>query len=37
LLMTLGKGKIYRTDWLEERGWLQYDLRPNYERIVNFV
>ena len=37
LLMTLGKGKIYRTDWLEERGWLQYDLRPNYERIVKFV
>lgn len=37
LLMTLGKGKTYRTDWLAQRGVLQHDLRPAYERIVNFV
>lgn len=37
LLLTVGKGKIYRHDELVKRGVAQYDLRPDYARIVNFI
>ena len=33
IIMTAGKAKIYRQDFAREN----YELRPNYERIVNFV
>jgi len=35
ILMTVGKGKVYIDDIKE--GLQKQDLRPNYERIVNFV
>jgi hypothetical protein len=37
LLMTVGKGKVYRRDVAIEEGWSNNDLRPNYDRIVKFV
>jgi hypothetical protein len=35
LLVTIGKGKVYRRDRNPER--YVDDLKPNYERIVNFI
>jgi len=35
LLVTIGKGKVYRRDINPER--FADDLKPNYERIVNFI
>lgn len=37
LLMTIGKGDIYRVDHLKQYGWLEYDLKPDYKKIVNFI
>lgn len=35
ILATIGKGKLYRRD--QNPNFLADDLKPNYERIVNFV
>ena len=37
LIVTVGKAKTYRQDIAKKEGWAQYDLRPNYERIVSFI
>ncbi len=37
LVMTAGKAKTYRQDVAKKQGWAQHDLRPDYNRIVNFV
>lgn len=37
LLMPIGKGKVYRMDILKKHGIFEYDLRPEYSRIVNFI
>jgi hypothetical protein len=37
LIITVGKAKTYRQDIAKKEGWAQNDLKPSYERIVNFV
>jgi hypothetical protein len=37
LIMTVGKGKLYRQDVANKEGWAKLDLKPEYNRIVNFL
>lgn len=37
LIMTIGKGKVYRQDIMKEDGWADKDPKPNFEKIVNFL
>lgn len=37
LVLTMGKGITYRVDIAKKYGWLDTDLKPEYERIVNFI
>lgn len=37
LVLTMGKGMTYRVDIAKKYGWLDTDLKPEYERIVNFI
>ena len=37
LVLTMGKGIVYRVDIAKKYGWLDTDLKPEYERIVNFI
>ena len=37
ILMTAGKGKVYRDQFVKKTDLEKYDLRPDYYRIVNFV
>jgi len=37
LVLTMGKGIRYRVDIAKKYGWLDTDLKPEYERIVNFI
>tara|TARA_B110000971_G_scaffold42267_1_gene41529 strand:+ start:220 stop:861 length:642 start_codon:yes stop_codon:yes gene_type:complete len=37
LVLTMGKGHSYRVDAAKEEGWFDTDLKPEYERIVNFI
>jgi hypothetical protein len=37
LLMTVGKGLVYRQDIAKKEGWTTDDYKPNYDRIVDFV
>ena len=37
LLMTVGKGKVYREDIIKHSELEKLDLRPDYNKIVNFV
>ena len=37
LLMTVGRAKRTRIEVAKKAGWFETDLKPNFERIVNFV
>jgi hypothetical protein len=37
LVLSMGKGRSYRVDIAKKYGWLDTDLKPEYERIVNFI
>ncbi len=37
LILSMGKGHSYRVDAAKEEGWFDTDLKPEYERIVNFI
>jgi hypothetical protein len=37
LMMSLGKGDIYRRDLAEKEGWSHMDRKPEFEDVVNFV
>ena len=37
MIMTIGKGITYLDNQRISQGWADKDLRPDYERIVNFV
>lgn len=37
LLMTLGKGEVYRRGEAEKEGWTDYDYKPSFNKIVNFI
>ena len=37
LIMTIGKGKVYRQDIMEADGWLDKDPKPDFRKIVKFL